>query len=196
MLCNLPRANCRYLSSLLWAILALCLCSRMRGDVVSITASEDTGLSEQAPDANEATAFDFIVGAQGDFALGILNRALVRFPVSEMVPAGATIQRAELNLTVQKTPRSPVDSNFELHRMLTRWIESETTWNGPSAGNTWGAPGVAANVDYVQTPSALQPSGVSIQTITFSNVTADAQFWLDHPDSNFGWIIKSDTEER
>lgn len=78
----------------------------------------------------------------------------------------------------------------------------EASWNHRMAEttNTWAIPGGAAGIDYAAQPTATQDifgpasSPYYFQSQLNSNLVQEIQFWLDHPERNFGWMIKADNE--
>lgn len=73
---------------------------------------------------------------------------------------------------------------------------NEATWMHRFAHttNTWATPGGGAGIDYATNVSAarviLGPAFAPFYVNSTSNLVADVQFWLDHPDQNFGWMVK------
>jgi len=167
-----------------------------RSAVVQIPAAADTRLSSLDPSSNFGSGVDFIVGSQGNNALGALNRSLLRFDLSGSIPAGSIIRDARLTVTVVKDPFAAQGSNFELHRMLVPWDEMQATWTISQTDVIWAAPGGLADTDFLGPATSSAPSGIGLNNISFSNLASDIQFWLDHPaTNNFGWMMLSDSEE-
>jgi len=163
--------------------------------VINISPVADTRITTLGADGNSGAGPDFVVGTQGDRAGGALNRALIRFRIAESLPAGAIVQDARLSLNITHQPITPESSNFELHRMLIAWEELEATWNIARADSPWSAPGGVAGADFSATASSSQFVGTTPGLVSFANLGREVQDWLDHPDSNFGWIILTDAED-
>ena len=203
-----PR-SCQALSSLAAAFVGLVtLLSSASGDTVVLTPSADTFLSEFGPDNN--------AGANANFAAGTVNnltrtRALLRFPVSDLLPAGAVISNATLRLSVLRVSQGGgVDSLFDLRRVLVPWNEGrgpsnlggaalpgETTWNRRLSPDVrWGLPGGALGVDFSSNVTAsVQIGGPGIYDFSSSpGLVRDVQFWLEHPDANIGWVLLTEQE--
>lgn len=203
-----------------WAILlalAVHWPQPIRAETVVLPPVADTTLIEVAPNNNLGGQLFANAGTTQNFTK---NRALFRFDVPESVPPGATITSASVAFEVTK---QPVDgyapANFALYRVLRPWGEgvqtaaqgaspglgapatlNEATWDHRFAltTNTWAAPGGAADIDYAGTPSSTTSVyGVGDSPYVFpaeSALVADVQYWLDHPQSNFGWMLICQTE--
>jgi hypothetical protein len=147
---------------------------------------------------------------------GPRTRGLMMFNIIGAIPAGSVIN--SVSLTVEVTGQ-PVDgdapSNFGLHRMLVGWNEGvgsgsppllgqaarlgETTWDQRLAEFAlWGAPGGLAGVDFVsQFSSDTFIYGTAFSPYLFDStprLTADVQLWLDQPEQNYGWMLKTQSE--
>lgn len=174
---------------------------------VVLQPSADTFLSEFSPTNN--------VGAHTDLAAGTVNngtrtRALLRFDLAAAVPVGATVTAASLKLTVARlNAGGGVNSTFDLRRVLAAWNEgvqtgnlgasakpSETTWSHRLfPGTPWSIPGGANGVDFAATVSAAQlVSGLGVYEFTGAGLAQDVQFWLEHPETNLGWVLLTELE--
>lgn len=166
----------------------------------------DTCLIEIAPDNN--------MGGQNYFNAGsnmqaLRNRGLLRFDLSQ-IPPGSVINSATLTLSVVGVPTDgPAGSIFDLHRMLKPWGEgselatigagrgspattNEATWNErfAFANAPWLNPGGEPDADYITDSTAEKfISDASFYTFRFGTLAQDIQFWLDHPQENFGWML-------
>jgi len=177
---------------------------------VTLTPVADTSLFENAPDNNLGAA-SLVSGTIGSSGSGKRSRALIRF-LPEGFPAGATLTSATLGLTLIRSPsESGATSTFDLHRMVRPWEEGnkgpyiqpgsggqadpgETTWEDQFAPSfPWSAPGAAAPTDFaaaVSSTTTVSTEGVYY----FTNLLTDVQFWLAHPEQNFGWIVVAENE--
>ena len=179
------------------------------GDTVTLKPAADTALFQNAP-ANNLGAQDFM--PVGLTSLGSRTRGLVRFDFAGNIPSNAVINSATLTLrVVVDRGGSPI---VDLHRMLRPWIEgnksggpsgggtigapastNEPTWNRRAhPGTAWGTPGAQASSDYVSTAST---SGrVTSGQILFTNagLVADLQTFVSNGATNFGWLIKNQSE--
>lgn len=187
---------------------------RVRADVIALQPVADTTLIETAPGNNLGGATFFNAGTAGN---GNRNRALMLFDLSSALPAGATITSAELSLDVVRQPASgQQNSIFSLRRVFQSWGEGvqvsgdeglgqgapalagEAAWNYRFADNVlWSQPGGQAGVDFSSTISSSAFVGAQGDQIIFGSapgLIADVQFWLDHPEANFGWMLKTESE--
>jgi hypothetical protein len=139
-----------------------------------------------------------VSGGLGSNAGFAKRRALLRFDLAEAIPAGATVTSVELVVNVVlMLPATPASSNFGLHRLLRPWRETAVTWNwadNPVAA--WGLPGASREDDAMPTASALvNVTGLGqYNYVSTPELVADVQAWVDNPESNAGWLLRSDTE--
>ena len=148
---------------------------------------------------------------------GNSNRALLQFDVAAAVPAGSTITGVGLLVWVTGQPRDGyAESVFSLRRMLRAWNEGanpppiispgfgspalpgDATWTCAFwETNAWTVPGGLEGVDYSADISTAVPiGGLSPNPYFFEagGATTDVQFWLDHPELNFGWMLRAEDE--
>ena len=183
------------------------------GATTNISSVADTTLSENYPSNNLGGMLYANSGTTQNFTK---NRALFKFDVAGAIPAGSRITSASLTLQVTRAPRDGYNfSDFSLHRLLVNWGEgnkispanssspgsgsaattNEATWYYRYAfsSNAWTLPGGAVTNDYSPTSSSSQTIYGTVDSPytwnSSSNMIADVQFWLDHPQSNFGWLL-------
>jgi hypothetical protein len=169
----------------------------------------DVSMHEIAPTANMGAHTHF---AAGTTEVGKRSRGLVRFDLSGQLPEGATVQAASVVLTVTRTPAlGGVGSTFGLHRVFSQWGEGtktgnlgsaaeagELTWNERlSGGEAWTSPGGASPGDFFETASgSVTVAGKGVYVAGPSaGLLEDVRFWLGNPDSNFGWMVISQSED-
>ena len=100
----------------------------------TLTAIADTYVNQGAPTGANGAATQLRVskGRSGD------ERALLAFSLARVVPAGVTIQRAELELTLVGTP-NPQPFPLEVREPAAAWAEATTNWNNqPAFGPSYG----------------------------------------------------------
>ena len=177
---------------------------------VDLIPAADTTLIENSPNNNMGE--EFYVNA-GTTRVGKRNHGLFKFDIAAAIPAGARIRTAQVTfqiIYIQQEP--PTATDYELRRVLRDWGEGdkislglpgagdpaslgEATWNSPSAltTNIWSTPGGAIGVDFstnVTATCAIYDSADSPYSFTSTTVANDVQFWLAHPDLNWGWVLK------
>ncbi len=165
------------------------------------TGLQDTTIFSEVPNASGATP---IISA-GMNKEGGLRRALLRVDLAS-IPAGATITSATLELHVERAPDVQPPTTFALHRLTAGWnegttaassggggsgdpaVDGDTTWISRAQGATaWTNPGG----DFLPEPSSSTDVGDtgSIAKWSGAGLVADVQAWVEHPDTNFGWIM-------
>ncbi len=180
-------------------------------DSITLIPVADTTLIETAPDNNMGGSTFFNAGTTG---ITTRNRGLLRFDLSE-IPSGSVIISVNLLIEVVFEPPPPAESFFSLHRVLKPWGEgdkagseespglgdsaaiNEATWNHRFAltTNAWTAPGGAPNIDYVSNESAFAFIGSSqLEFESTAELEADVQSWVDQPQTNFGWMLITQSE--
>ncbi len=176
--------------------------SSLPADTVTLSPVADTTLQEAFPDYNFGDGTSFQAGGR---RYGGRARGLLRFDASN-IPAGATINAVTLQLTVIETPSGGVNSVFDVHRVEASWgegsgsdhrgtpgVAGEATWNNRlGLGSPWLIPGG----DFAPRASASLAIAAD-GAYTFNSTTSfvsDVQRWVDNPESNFGWILRSESE--
>jgi hypothetical protein len=182
-------------------------------DTIVLQPSADATLIATAPDNGLGSADFFNAGTTGG---GNPNRALLLFDLSSAIPPGAIITGASLSLSVVREPNGKQNSIFSLRRMLQSWGEGvqvpgeagpglgslagpgEATWNQRFVdGAAWSQPGGQAGVDYSTVLSSTAFVGLLGDDMIFNSTAAsvaDVQAWLDNPASNFGWMLRTESE--
>jgi len=179
---------------------------------VSVIPSADTTLIGIAP-TNNSGAQGWV--QSGRIQINYVNRALFKFDLA-WLPTNAIILSAAVALEVVKVPdEPPANSTFGLHRMLRPWGEGNNVagmfpGQGSPANpggatylcaffptNNWSAPGALEGVDFSSLESSFQSiAGMGTYHFAFTPELADdVQFWVINPDLNFGWLLKSNSEE-
>ncbi|MEL6759039.1 MAG: DNRLRE domain-containing protein [Myxococcota bacterium] len=143
---------------------------------------------------------------------GDVFRALVRFDL-DSVPAESTVSRVALELTIVGLPGTPRSSTMQLFRLNAAWEEGTSpgqaigapcadangyggaTWDTTDCSTLWASPGG----DFVSEPSAETFSEIVSTTLLWDSendprLLEDVSGWLEDPDANFGWLLKSDNE--
>jgi hypothetical protein len=158
---------------------------------VTLNPSADTLLNANQTTTNYGSSTSFYVGE--DNAGSGVWRSLIKFDLSSY--ADATVNSATLRLHV-KSDRSSNARAIRCYKVKRDWVESEATWNIYSTGNSWGTAGCADTTndreasDMGAVTLANNESGWIEITLTASEV----EEWLDGTDSNYGMLLKNDTE--
>ena len=104
----------------------------------NLTATADTFINSNSPGNNAGGTGWIDAGRDG---VGGIRRGLLRFDLSG-IPTGSTVTAATLRLTVVRVPStSPVNSTFDLFRLLANWTE------GTKTGNSGARDGRRSNVE-------------------------------------------------
>jgi hypothetical protein len=193
--------------------LCLSLCLGLHGsaqaDVVQLVSSKDNTLIQSSDPVSDGAGVHFFAGTT---IANSIRRGLIAFDIAGNIPAGSTVQSVRLQLHMSKTIGP--EGSFELHQVLADWGEGtsigtrgegggapatvgdatwlNTFWDDSGSPPTWANPGG----DFRPDPSAsASVEGVGFYTFEASNtLVADVQFFLDNPQSNFGWVLVAQDE--
>jgi hypothetical protein len=183
-------------------LLVLGLVPPAESAVVTIPSVRDNTLFQDAEgDTSNGAGPAMFAGRNSQ---NLTRRALVAFDLSGHVPAGALIESVVLTLEVTSAPDT-LSRQFTLHRVLADWGEGLSSTAGGSGapaaagdatwlhtfypGQFWSSPGG----DFDPTPSGTETVGdVGTYCWTGAGMVADVQHWLDHPDINFGWLVRGE----
>lgn len=174
------------------------------GATVTIHPTADTTLQEEYPDYNYGDGTTFTAGGRRQ---GGRTRALLLFDIAGSIPAGSTINSVSLTLTVTGVPSGGINSVFDLDRLSASWGEGTGSDHGGSPAGpgqaTWinrfgasGSPWVTPGGDFLSSASASR-SIASYGSYTFAStvgLVSDVQNWLNDPSSDFGWLLRSESE--
>ncbi|MEO6596257.1 MAG: DNRLRE domain-containing protein [Planctomycetota bacterium] len=168
---------------------------------VAILCDRDNTLYEDPIGAlsNGAGASLFV----GKTGTNLIRRALVHFDVAGSVPPGARVLSATLSFRI---PSLTSGQTASAHRVLQDWGEGTSVAAGNGGGGasatandaTWlhrfypGSPWASAGGDYDPAQSLSMPLWLGLNVSTPApGAAADAQFWLDNPGQNFGWLLRN-----
>lgn len=178
--------------------------SGARADELTIGARADTTLYEERELSNGRGSYLFA----GRTRNNLLRRALIAFDVERALPAGTVITGATLHLYASRTPGGP--ATVSVHRVNTAW--GEGTSDAPGEEGV-GAPATVGDATWSERryrEVAWQNAGgdfapearastlidaVGAYAFTSDRLKEDVQAWLDHPEQNFGWMLRAETEE-
>lgn len=149
------------------------------------TCGEDAPIASLWPDNNYEIHHDFIVCAWTFQGNPSTTRVLINFDLG-VIPAGATVVHAELQLFHYSSPNNTGHSNLTgpanawLERVTQPWSENTVTWNNQPLTTTQNRVNVPAPFSTTQN-----------YTIT---VTALVQDMLASPSTSFGFMMRQQTE--
>jgi hypothetical protein len=180
---------------------------RVTPTMISLTTSaDDTLYQDPMGNLSNGAGQHFYVGDTNQQANDI-RRGAIKFDLSG-IPAGSTITSATLTLNMSLTPGAAGAQMIELHRSLKDWGEGAS--NAALAGRGGEGVGIQAQTGdvtwvytFYKTTKWTTPGGDFATTASASKsvnaagkyqwtgtgLIADLQQWLDHPATNFGWIL-------
>ncbi|RME78579.1 DNRLRE domain-containing protein [Candidatus Woesearchaeota archaeon] len=126
-----------------------------------------------------------------------IHRSIISFDLSH-IPPNVTITNAELGLYFYSIPTgddTATKFNYSLHRVqqnpARNWTELNVTWDTYDGVNSW----TNAGGDFIATPTdTVALNGSDLNTFAKWNVTADVIAFYNNLSTNFGWILKEDTD--
>lgn len=137
-----------------------------------------------------------------------IRRAVLRFDVASVIPAGATVTSAKLILEMNKAFPGDVSAPIDVHKLSVDWGESTSDAPGEEGMGTLAERGDAtwlhtfyntafwnsAGGDFAAAASASTVVGPVLGPYTWADagLAADVQSWVDAPATNFGWILIGD----
>lgn len=133
----------------------------------------DTYLREASPTSNSGTATSFTVSP----TTASRTRSILKFDFSAVVPAGAVITLATLNLYCQSVLASRTITVYRLLR--TDWVEAQATWNIFKTGSNWGTAGALNTTTDITTTDAATSASLSAAGWQAWTVTAQVQTALN-----------------
>lgn len=166
-----------------------------------LTPVKDNTLYQTADGSTSNGAGEFLFVGRTNAAS--LRRALIKFDIAGVVPAGATITSVSLRLNMSKTASGI--QTIALKKVSADWGEGTSNAADPDGQGAPSTTGDAtwihrfkgtsnwttAGGDFVTTESAsLSVNAIGTYSWTSTpQLVADVQGWLTNPSSNFGWII-------
>lgn len=124
------------------------------------------------------------------------RRLYVRFDLtvcSPAIPATATVRLATLR--VYASAVSAACRTIDLFRVTASWSETTITWNNQPFGTALNNPasGTASDTVTVGTPAGCQNQGAGAYLVG-ANPTSDVAAFVAGSSTNFGWMLRDDTE--
>ena len=171
--------------------------------VVKLAASQDNTIySVPTGDQSNGQGQFIVTGGAGGTAAA--RRGLIAFDVAGSgIPDGSTILDVVLTMNLAQTAGGA--TSVAVHRSLKAWGEGFTDASGSELEGastngldaTWMFPqfgGVAwtrLGGDFVSASATVTAGALGAYEWSGGNLVSDVQDWLDSPNSNFGWFIKS-----
>jgi cytochrome c peroxidase len=133
----------------------------------------------------------------------LARRAVIAFDVAGAIPEGSTIVSATLRLYMSRT--NTVGQAVTLHRLLADWGEGNSNAPDNEGAGTSATTGSATwlhtffRTGFWTTPGGDFSPAASASTMvgglgfhtwgSTAEMVAEVQDWLDHPETNFGWLL-------
>ena len=173
-------------------------------DEVVLQPMQDATLIESGSGAlGNGSGPAFFAGRTGQ-TTGSIRRGLIAFDIAGAVPMGATITSVRLTLT--SSPASGGEATISLHRVLAEWGEGPSSASGGGGApaedgdatwrhtfypiGMWSTRG--GDFDAAPHGGAIVDQPAAYTWESTQEMVADAQSWLEHPTTNFGWILIGD----
>lgn len=184
-------------------ILAMAMATQTaRAETVFIEPTQDNTMYQQAQgNLSNGSGDHLFVGRN---SAGDIRRALISFKNLDAIPDHAVIQSVKLHLQLSREDSAA--TTLSLFRVTADWCEGgshaageEDAGAAAQAGDaTWiwrFWPDVPWNVhggDFVTSPSSETViDAIGAYTVgSSSGMEADVKDWIDHPETNFGWILR------
>jgi hypothetical protein len=183
---------------------ALLIAGPAQAATVVLHPTADTTLQEAFSGDNYGDGTSFTAGGRRQ---GGRTRGLLLFDIAGNIPSGSTISSVSLTLSVVGVPSGGINSTFDLNRLSASWGEGNGSDHGGSLAGpgqaTWinrfgtsGSPWATPGGDFSSTASASRLI-TGFGNFTFSStagLVADVQGWLNTPSTDFGWLLRSESE--
>ncbi len=123
------------------------------------------------------------------------QRIYVRFDLaacSPAIPSTATVRLATLRLYMTAVPAAC--RTLDLFRVTATWTESAITWNTQPFGTTINNPASGSRSDSLTVGTPAGCVNLVAGYVVGADVTTDVAAFVAGSASNFGWMIRDDTE--
>ncbi|GAC1572630.1 MAG: hypothetical protein NVS3B18_05900 [Candidatus Dormibacteria bacterium] len=158
------------------------------------TAEIDAYVDQANPAVNDGTLL--LLAVQPADTGGVTLRTYIRFGLSNCspaIPANATVRGATLQLALNTFPASLCETE-DVFANTSTWTETGITWATQPAGTTPDVPASAGRTSFASVGGAAGCTNSVVGAYVPWNVTADVQKWVAGTATNFGWMIRNDTE--
>jgi hypothetical protein len=153
------------------------------------TSATDSYVNQASANTNNGTATT--LNAQS--GLSAHQRVHIRFNLtlcSPAIPAAASIKLATLRLYATMIPAGC--RTEDIFKVAASWTEAGITWNNQPFGTTINNPSSRSRTDAITMGPACQNTAAGY--VNGWAVTSDVASWVSGSATNFGWMIRDDTE--
>jgi hypothetical protein len=177
----------------------------VQADTVFIEAGGDNTLFENPDGALSNGSGPVFFAGRNNLQTNSILRGVIYFDVNAELPANAKVE--SVFLTLYSTRATNGDRMVRLHRLIEDWGEG-----GSSSGGGTGAPAESGDATWLHTfyldSYWSKEGGQYVGRVSASQVVANANgyytwgstarlvhdidYWMRHPEKNFGWIIIGD----
>ncbi len=150
------------------------------------TGNVDNTITSGTPDTNRGSLSNLYTGYYSG-ATWHVERVPMKFEISQDMPANAKVKKVYLTLFLdQLFDISSIDTTC--YKITTDWTEGSSTWNDPwtDSGGDYGS-AISDNV--------VMETADNGTYITWKLDASEVQAWLDNPSSNYGFLMKSSSED-
>ena len=167
---------------------------------VNLSASQDGTLYEDANGAKANGSGKFLFAGPNGNAN---RRGLIQFDIADAIPEGAVI--TDVTLTLHNSGGIKNSRNVFLHPVTSEWgtgasdapngeyagtesASGDATWlHTFYEGRSWSTPGG----DYAGSSASAKVVLPGFYEWSSDGMIADVQEWLDNPEANHGWLLRS-----
>jgi len=152
----------------------------------SFTEAYDNTIVSDDPTDNKGTSASLYVGYYSNPGWEV-ERVPMKFDIDGYLPSGAVVTKAMLVLYVYDV-RDIASIDITCYRITTDWAEGTSTWQTPWVSNGGDFADAVSNTIIVTTSD--------INTyVTLELDKDEVQSWISTPASNYGFMIKSSSED-
>ncbi|MGE8001783.1 DNRLRE domain-containing protein [Lysinibacillus sp. NPDC093190] len=154
---------------------------------------EDTTIRSASPTQTGGNDFELGVGTAVG---GNTVRSLLKFDLSA-VPSSTSIISADLNLWLSSTNNnSPID--ISIHKLTSPWEENQASWTYAKTipYTAWKIAGGDFLNDKLRTVKGIgvPPNSIADAKVNWKVPLEAVQGWVNNPSTNYGFMLKSDSE--
>jgi hypothetical protein len=149
------------------------------------TSEIDASVRQATPTGNFGTATTVDVAS----AASANRRTYLKFDLSgctPAIPSSATVRVATLRIYASALPTT-VCRTLDIFRVTATWAEATITWNVQPTSN-------ATRTDSFDIGTAAGCQNIAAGYVTGADVTADVSAYVAGTATNYGWMIRDDTE--